>query len=116
MKYVLDIPAIIYRDISGICDYIAKDKPSAAKNMAKKLFRTIGRLKDNPFVYPELKNKFDIETDLRASFLSKPYIVLFKIDGNLIKIYRVLDGRSDYLAVLGLKESMDIENVGNDEN
>jgi len=51
MKYVLDIPEIVYRDISSIRHYIAQDKPSAAKKIAEKLFRAIERLAENPFAY-----------------------------------------------------------------
>jgi len=103
LKYILDIPDIIYRDINGIRNYIAKDKPSAAKKVAADLFRAIERLPDNPFAYIELSKKFDVETDLRGCF-KKPYVIPFKIEGNVIKVYRVLDGRSDYLVLLGLKE------------
>ena len=38
--------------------------------------------------------------------IEQPYIVLFKVEGNIVKVYRVLDGRSDYLARLGLKENV----------
>ncbi|MDR2201409.1 MAG: type II toxin-antitoxin system RelE/ParE family toxin [Clostridiales bacterium] len=101
MRYFLDIPAIVYRDISGIRDYIASDNPSAANRTAEKLFRAVEGLADNPLAYGELKKKFGIETDLRAR-LQKPYVVLFRIDGDTVKVYRVLDGRSDYLAALNL--------------
>jgi len=106
MKYVLDIPAIIYRDISGIGNYIAADKPTAAKKIVGELFKAIERLADNPFAYIELNKKFDVETDLRGCF-KKPYVILFRIEENIIKVYRVIDGRSDYLVRIGLKESSD---------
>jgi len=104
MKYILDIPAIVYRDICGIRDYIATDNPVVAKALAESLFFAIKKLTDNPFSYIELNKKFDIETDLRGCFTQSPYIILFKIEANLIKVYRVIDGRSDYLIRLGLTD------------
>jgi plasmid stabilization system protein ParE len=103
MKYTLDIPAIVYRDIGGICDFIAADKPSAAKKVAARLFRAISRLADLPLAHGELNKKFDVETDLRVAF-EKPYVILFKVSGSIVQVYRVLDGRSNYLVRLGLQE------------
>ena len=51
-----------------------------------------------------LAGKFDVQTDLRMLVIS-PSLILYKIDGDRIIITRVLDGRSDYLAELGLIEN-----------
>ncbi|MDR1939270.1 MAG: type II toxin-antitoxin system RelE/ParE family toxin [Clostridiales bacterium] len=108
MKYVLDIPAIVYRDIAGIMKYISTDNKTAAKKVAAKIVGVIEKLPDNPLIGMELKKKFGVETDLRLRIVNPyTYIVLFKLEDGLIKVYRVLDGRSDYLARIGLTESID---------
>ena len=109
MKHILDIPEIVYRDISGIRGYIAGKSEAAAQKTASKLLRSIESLPDSPFIGMQLKERFDIETDLRFTIV-KPYIILYRVDGDLIRIYRVLDGRSDYLAWIGLKSEESDEN------
>jgi plasmid stabilization system protein ParE len=105
VKYTVDIPAIVYRDIAGISDYIAKDNAGAAKKVAGKIYNAIAGLENNPLAFTELKSRFDIESDLRFKpVLPYAYLVLYKVDGSIVKIYRVLDGRSDYLVALNLKE------------
>ena len=108
MKYVLDIPAIVYRDIKGIENYIALDNPSAAKKISAKIFKTIESFEESPLGGFELRKKFDIGTDLCGKFV-EPYIIVFKVKGNIIRIYRVLDARSDYLVRLGLLPETDLD-------
>jgi plasmid stabilization system protein ParE len=103
MKYVLDIFQIVYRDIDGIAAYIAADRPSAAQKVKNKIFDAIANLESGARLCPELRKKFGVDTDLRMSIV-KPYLILYKIDGDIVKVYRVLDGRGDYLVALGLKE------------
>ena len=109
MKYVLDIPEIVYRDINGIKDYISTDNPGAAKKVALKIYSAIDGLVNSPFMGHELKKKFEIDTNLRCCIV-KPYIVLYEIEGNIIKVYRVLDGRSNYLVRLGFISETDSDN------
>jgi plasmid stabilization system protein ParE len=109
LKYTIDIPAIVYRDITAIRDYIAKDNADAAKKVTGRIYNAIAGLENNPLAFAELKSKFDIESDLRCRPITPyAYLALYKIDGNRVKIYRVLDGRSDYLVALNLKKTLNI--------
>ena len=101
MDYILDIPKIVDRDIEDIHDYIARHNTAAAKKVAKGLTKAIERLLLSPFAYPKMSEKFAVETDLMASYEGH-FVILFRVDGNLIKVYRVLDTRSDYLVRLGV--------------
>jgi len=102
MKYKKRIAPAAHRDIEGIKNYIAKDKPDAAVKMANKIYDSFDLLQDNPNMGVSLKKKFCIET--KYSFLVvAPYMVFYKFEDNYVGIYRVLDGRSDYLVTLGLK-------------
>lgn len=103
MPYLLRIAPAAHRDIAGIKEYIAKDKANAAINMAKKIYDSFDGLLGNPLMGGDLKEKSGIDTDYRF-WVVKPYIVFYKVEGNFIGIYRILDGRSDYLVKLGLKK------------
>jgi len=103
MKYLKRITPAAHRDIAGIKSYIARDKPNAAAKMANEIYDSFDLLQDNPNIGLSLKKKFGIETDYLFWIVS-PYIVFYKLEDNYVGIYRVLDGRSDYLVTLGLKQ------------
>ncbi len=105
MKYTLEIPQIVYRDIAQIETYIALDKPSAAKKVVKRITTAIRKLPENPYISFELSKKFGVDTDLLGR-LVKPYIVIHDVKKTKIKVYRVFDCRSDYLSALGLANEM----------
>ena len=100
LKYALDIAPVVYRDLSQIEEYISLDKPGAAKKVIKGITMRIRSLPDNPFIGVSLRKKFDVDTDL-FGLIVKPHIVIYNVKDVQIKVYRVLDCRSDYLASLG---------------
>ena len=104
MKYTLKIAPIVYRDLSGIENYI--DRPSAAKKVVKNITKSIRTLPDSPFKGFELRKKFGLDTDLRG-WLVPPHIVIYDVKGAHIKAFRVLDTRSDYLSALGFAAASD---------
>jgi len=106
VKYTLEINPVVYRDLSQIETYIALDKPNAAKKVVKRITTAIRALPDNPFISVELRKKFGIDTDLRGRIVS-PHIIIHDVVGNHIKVYRVLDCRSDYLSALGFGSASD---------
>ena len=106
MKYTLDIAPVVYRELLQIETYIALDKPSAAKKAVKKITAIIRSLPDAPFISFGLRKRFGLDTDLRGRRVS-PHIIIHDVVGNHIRVYRVLDCRSDYLAALGFGAASD---------
>lgn len=47
-----------------------------------------------------------MDTDFRGRIV-KPHIIIYDVKNTHIKVYRVLDGRSDYLVKIGLRERND---------
>lgn len=47
----------------------------------------------------ELKNKFDVDTDMRY-LISNNYIAFYKIVDNDIRVIRIRDGRTNYMQIL----------------
>ena len=101
MKYIQHISPIAHQDIKEIFEYILTDSKTSAKNQAEMIYNAINRLLEFPFSGGELNKKIKRKTDYRY-FIAAPYIIFYKIEKEFIKIYRVLDGRQDYIKVLEL--------------
>jgi plasmid stabilization system protein ParE len=91
-----------HRDIEGIRNYIAKDKQSAADKVANGIYDAFDFLAENPHIGGSLKERYGIVTDF-LFWVVAPYIIFYKLEDEFVGIYRVLDGRSDYLVTMGLK-------------
>lgn len=94
-------PAAI-ADIQKASDYInqvLKNQP-AAITLQKRIFHSISLLKENPFMGTPLSSKFDeLETDVRFIVVSKQ-LIFYEVHDDFIEIIRILDGRTDYMALL----------------
>lgn len=89
-------------DIQSSSDYIRDNlkNPKAAVSLKTTIVRSIALLKDNPYMGTPLSSKLDgLDTDIRFLVVSK-HLVFYEVNGELIEIIRVLDGRTDYLAML----------------
>lgn len=89
------------RDLQELRDYIRKvlRNPGAARRISKKIMDTCGHLKKHPQLGASVEAKVSNHTDLRF-LLCEKYIVFYRIDGDVISVARVLDGRQDYLHIL----------------
>lgn len=98
-------PAAIL-DLDRVCAYL-RDKlhnPSAARSLSTKVLHSISLLKENPWMGTPLSSRPEApETDYRFLVFSKQ-LVFYQVEGDVIEIVRILDGRTDYLARLFGKE------------
>jgi len=97
------LTAQAHRDIAAIKSYIAKNNPGVAERVAKRLYEQADGLSNYPRKGTALSAKFDIQTDLRIWIVS-PNLILYRITEDKIIVTRVIDGRRDYLAAIGLAE------------
>ncbi|MBQ8475572.1 type II toxin-antitoxin system RelE/ParE family toxin [bacterium] len=81
------------RKISQIVDYIAKDNTTAAKNMAMYLYEICNNLA----IFPNIgTTRVDFTSeDLKFFVVKKRYIIVYKIEGEILYISRVLTGYQD---------------------
>lgn len=88
-------------DLKEIENYISINlsSPKAATNVISKIIKSCSNLKDFPALGAELKNKFDVNTEIRYLIISN-YIAFYKYENETIKIIRILDGRTNYLRYL----------------
>lgn len=88
-------------DLRNFKQYISAElcNQQAAKRVTEKIVKDCSNLKSNPFLGPELKNKLDVNTDLRY-LISSNYIVFYRINDDVISIIRICDARTNYINIL----------------
>lgn len=94
-------PAAI-ADIQRAADYIEKvlKNRSAAQSLKARILQGVSLLKENPHMGASLSSKYDdLDPSVRFIVISKQ-LVFYEINGDIIEVIRVLDGRTDYLARL----------------
>lgn len=91
------------RDLQAARDYIAQrlKNPKAAQKLVTAVLKAASLLADNPYMGAALAEKFDFATDIRYFVVSKQ-LIFYRVDTTqgVIEVLRILDGRTDYLAVL----------------
>ena len=91
------MPAVIYApeaddDLEGIVDYIARDKPTAAREWLAKVRATCQMLAENPRV-GEVREGFGVPGC--RSFSVGNYVVFFRPVDDGIEVSRVIHGSRD---------------------
>ena len=90
-------------DLTEIKQYIAKDlgSPLAAGKIISGILASCSLLKNQPGLGMELSKRIGRETDYRY-LISGKCIVFYRIEGNSVSVYRVIDSRTDYIRTIGL--------------
>lgn len=93
-------PAAI-ADLQELKDYISKTlhNQKAAQRITKSILDQCSNLKTHPQLGMSLAAKTGVDTDLRY-LICEHYLAMYRVEGDLILIARILDGRTDYMRVL----------------
>lgn len=93
-------PAAI-ADLQELKDYISKalHNPKAAQRITKSILDQCSNLKTHPQLGMSLSAKTGVDTDLRY-LICEHHLAMYRVEGDLILIARILDGRTDYMRVL----------------
>ena len=93
-------PAAI-ADLQEMKDYISKvlHNPKAGKRITKNIMDHCSNLKEHPNLGMSLAAKTGLETDLRY-LVCEQHLAMYRVEGDLILIARILDGRTDYMKAL----------------
>lgn len=93
-------PAAI-ADLQELKAYISKTlhNPKAAKRIIKSIMDHCSNLKTHPQLGMSLAAKTGVETDLRY-LVCEQHLAMYRVEGDLILVARILDGRTDYMKVL----------------
>lgn len=89
------------RDLQEMHKYIAKTlrNSRAAARISKAILDTCAKLKQHPQLGMSLEAKTGKATDLYYLICEK-HISFYRIDGDVISVARIIDGRQDYLRIL----------------
>lgn len=93
-------PAAI-ADLQEMKDYVSKTlhNPKAANRITKSIMDHCANLKEHPQLGMSLAAKTGEDTDLRY-LVCEQHLAMYRVEGDLILIARILDGRTDYMKVL----------------
>ena len=87
-------------DIDGIKQHIAAEfGTDSANKIIKAIFKDIKRLVKYPDTDIKLFERFGIETDYKCIYSNKNY-VFYRLEGDIVRIIRVLNEKRDFLYVL----------------
>lgn len=89
------------QDLQELRRYISKTlgNPKAANRISRNILDSCGKLKHHPQLGMAPEAKIGTPTNLRYLIFEK-YIAFYRIEGDIISIARILDGRQDYLGLL----------------
>jgi len=99
MKHKIRINPVAIADVQEMKAYIAEDNPQAASKMGNAIYSMIEKLADFPEMGAALSSKIGMHTDYRY-LVCGSYLIFYKVDGEVVSVYRVLNGVRDYLSIL----------------
>ena len=89
---VTDMPFMSYQ--TSVYDAVVN-----AGRLIKDIVKAYKQLKDTPLIGSLLDAKINIKTDFRY-LVCRGYMIFYKVDGNAVYIYRIINGRRDYCRIL----------------
>ncbi|MCR4787367.1 MAG: type II toxin-antitoxin system RelE/ParE family toxin [Lachnospiraceae bacterium] len=104
----IEITPAAYKDLEGLKMYLTEnfDGDVATKEL-KQIFKDLRRLAKYPDTDIKLFERFGITTDYKCILTQKNY-AFYRIEGDSIKVIRILDNRRDFLYILlGIHMSSD---------
>jgi addiction module RelE/StbE family toxin len=79
-------------DLYNIVRHVQRDNPDAAADVAESLYDGCGNLRK----FPHLGRKGRIEGTRELVFSSLPYIVVYRIQDQIVEIMRIYHGAQDW--------------------
>jgi len=95
----IEILESAFQDIEGICRFIMQDNKSAAMKLFDEISEEINTLNVFPF-RGSLVDEQDVAVKDFRYIAVKNYLVFYRIVGDKIVVYHVIDGRRDYKKLL----------------
>lgn len=99
MKFKIRISPVAIADVQEIKAYISEDNPAAAERTGNDIYSKVEKLAEFPQMGVPLGSRINIKTDYRF-LVCGMYLIFYKIEGEFVSVYRVLNGMRDYLTIL----------------
>lgn len=96
-NFSLVISELAFEDLDNYSKYISVNlsNPVAAKKFIRDIKEVLNNICLFPYSCPLLDNEFVRESEIRKLIVNK-FIVLYKIDNNIIKVIRIVHSTSNY--------------------
>ena len=92
-----------FQDLEEIQTFIARDNEETARKYVDQILKKLEGLSEHAHLGISLKRKWGIPTSYHF-IICQTHLALYKIEGDFVRVYRVLHGKQDYLAILGLEK------------
>ena len=92
----LEVRQAARSDLREIADYIARDNSDRADGFVEELIAKMETIADRPFSFPA---RSEWGAGLRSALHGR-YLILFRVDGDLVEIMRVVHGARDIEGLL----------------
>ena len=79
-------------DLERICDYIAEDRPDAARRVAQSVVERIGTLE----TFPHLGRVGRVQGTREIAFSPLPFVAIYEIRDEQIVVLRILHGAQSW--------------------
>lgn len=99
MKFKIRINPLAIADVQEIKAYISEDNPATAERIGNDIYSKVEKLAEFPQIGVSLGSRINIKTDYRF-LVCGMYLIFYKIEGEFVSVYRVLNGLRDYLSIL----------------
>lgn len=103
MKFKIRLNPTVISDVQEIKTYISEDNPVAAEKIVNAIYSKIEDLADFPEIGTSLSSKINIRTEYRF-LVCGVYLIFYKVEGEFVSVYRVLNGGRNYLSILFTKD------------
>lgn len=98
-KYEIIYLPIAYDDLDDIVEYILKDNPAAALDTLEKIQNAMERLRSFPKM-GSIPRDIRLERMGNRMLIVDDYLIFYVIEGNTIRIRRILYGSRNYSYLL----------------
>ena len=99
--YRIKLSGYVYEDIESSINYIkyVLQNPIAAQKLKNKIKMTYKKLKENPFIYPQVPVEYLASKGYRFTMVMN-YMLFFKVKDKIINVERLLYGPRDWINIL----------------
>ncbi len=78
-------------DLADIRDYVALDKPVAARNLVRRIETQVHGLSFMPERHEWIPERTELKLDLRHTFLG-PYRIVYRVKARTVTVMRIIHG------------------------
>ena len=96
----LRINPVVAEDLKTIKNFIAEDNTDKALETVQEIYKQFENIQQFPYMGVELSKRVSFKTDYKYVVWNE-YVVLYKVNKDVVEIYRVVNRYQDITRVFG---------------